>query len=110
MDTLKIAAQILGSRRMVLTRELTKLHEEILSGTAADLLETLSAREVIKGEIVIVVEGAASPHADIALDDVVKTLIKEGFSGKRLADEAHKRFGVKKSAAYEKFLALKKSK
>lgn len=107
LDSLRIAAVILGPRRMVLFRELTKLHEEILSAAAGDLLKTLASREAIKGEIVIVVEGVAASPEDIDLDDVVKTLMKEGLSGKRLADEAHKRFCVKKSATYEKFLGLK---
>jgi 16S rRNA (cytidine1402-2'-O)-methyltransferase len=107
MDSLRIASEILGSRRMVMTRELTKLHEEILSGTAADLLETFATREAIKGEFVIVVEGRPGSSADIDLDQVVKNLMKEGLSGKRLADEAQRRFGVKKGAAYEKFLSLK---
>lgn len=107
LETLKVAAEILGSRRTVLTRELTKLHEEILSASAGDLLQILEAREVIKGEIVIVVEGQAGLPTDIDLDEAVKSLMAEGLSGKRLADEAHKRFGVKKSAAYESFLRLK---
>jgi len=111
LDSLRIAAEILGSRRMVLTRELTKVYEEILAGTAQDLLETLSARDTIKGEFVIVVEGqAAASTVEIDLDQVVKSLMTEGLSGKRLADEAHRRFGVKKSATYERFLALKKPK
>ncbi|MBI4965720.1 MAG: 16S rRNA (cytidine(1402)-2'-O)-methyltransferase [Desulfomonile tiedjei] len=110
LESLKVAVEILGSRRMVLFRELTKIHEEILSGTAQDLLEILTGRDVIKGEIVIVVEGEASTATAIDLDEVVEDLMKEGLSGKRLADEAHQRFGVKKSAAYEKFLALKRSK
>jgi 16S rRNA (cytidine1402-2'-O)-methyltransferase len=107
LESLRIAAEVLGSRRMILFRELTKLHEEVLSGPAGDLLEIISARDAVKGEIVIVVEGETAAPVEIDLDEVVKTLIKEGFSGKRLADEAHKRFGVKKSAAYEKFLSLK---
>jgi len=107
LESLRIAAEMLGPRRMVLTRELTKLHEEILSAAAGDLLDILAAREAIKGEIVIVVEGQAGPPTDIDLDEAVKSLMQEGLSGKRLADEAHNRFGVKKSVAYERFLSLK---
>lgn len=107
LETLKVAAEILGARPMVLTRELTKLHEEILSAAAGDLLDILAAREAIKGEIVIVVEGQAGLPTDIDLDEAIKSLMQEGLSGKRLADEAHKRFGVKKGVAYEVFLSLK---
>jgi len=109
LDSLRIAAQVLGSRRMVLFRELTKLHEEVLSGPAEDLLEILIGRGSIKGEIVIVAEGEGKAKApvEIDLDAAVKTLMKEGLSGKRLTDEAHRRLGVKKSVAYERFLSLK---
>jgi 16S rRNA (cytidine1402-2'-O)-methyltransferase len=98
--TLKIAAEILGSRRMTLFRELTKLHEEILPGTAATLLEALDARAVVKGEIVVVVEGADDTGPVVDPEEAVRCLLDEGFSGKRLAEEAHRRFRVKKSLAY----------
>lgn len=54
-------AEVLGERRLVLGRELTKLHETILVGSARELLERLG-RE-IRGEITIAVEGAGSRGA-----------------------------------------------
>ena len=46
-------------RRVVLARELTKLHEELLDGTAAGLRERFGAGEArVRGELVLVVEGA----------------------------------------------------
>ena len=44
-----------GSRRIALARELTKLHEEVLRGPAASVLEALSARPSQKGEFVLVI-------------------------------------------------------
>ena len=41
------------------------------------------------------------------IHEAVKLLMAEGLSGKRLADEAHRRFGVRKSDAYEDFLTIK---
>ena len=89
-------------------RELTKLHEEILAGTAKEILSDLRQRESVKGEIVIVVEGNLHPEDRPDLEDIVRSLMEEGLSGKRLADEARLRFHVKKSEAYEIFLKISK--
>lgn len=105
-DSLAVAADVLPTARMVLLRELTKMHEEILTGTADDLLEGLSARDVIKGEIAIVIEPPESSKPELNMSEIVKNLMEEGLSGKRLADEARKRFGVKKTEAYQVFLDL----
>lgn len=58
LKTLHAMAETLPERRIALARELTKQHEEILHGTAEELLEILNARPSVKGEYVIVVEGA----------------------------------------------------
>lgn len=50
---LETAARVLGERPMAIARELTKVHEEIVSGSASRLLERFS--ETVKGEIVVVV-------------------------------------------------------
>ncbi len=105
--TLQVAKEVLGERRLVLVRELTKLHEEIIPGTAASILARLESRASVKGEIVVVVEGGSGANSQIDVRDAVKLLMAEGLSGKRLAEEAHSRFGVRKSEAYEAFLMIK---
>jgi len=45
----------LGNRNITVTRELTKMHEEILSGTVAEVFEDFSQREKCLGEFVIIV-------------------------------------------------------
>jgi 16S rRNA (cytidine1402-2'-O)-methyltransferase len=102
--SLGIATGIIGARRIILFRELTKLHEEILPGTAETLLEALESRTSVKGEIAVVVEGAVADDSVVDPEEAVRCLTKEGLSGKRLADEAHRRFGMKKSVAYSLYL------
>lgn len=46
-----------GKRQVIVGRELTKLHEEILSGIASDILYTLQERQSIKGEFSVFVSG-----------------------------------------------------
>lgn len=50
-------ADIESNRRIVVGRELTKLHEEITSGTAQELLEDYSSRQSIKGEFAVFISG-----------------------------------------------------
>jgi 16S rRNA (cytidine1402-2'-O)-methyltransferase len=106
VSLLRTAADTWGDRRVVLCRELTKLYEEILPGTAHSILRSLEERETIKGEIVVVVEGADKPPPEIDVEAAVRQLMDEGFTGKRLANEAKKRFGIRKGTAYEVYLRL----
>ncbi|MBM3471168.1 MAG: 16S rRNA (cytidine(1402)-2'-O)-methyltransferase [Armatimonadetes bacterium] len=55
-DTLADIESVLGPRRVVLARELTKVHEEVLRGTAAEVRAALSAAP--RGEVTLLVEGA----------------------------------------------------
>lgn len=55
-DALEDAAEVLGARTLVLGRELTKIHETILRGSAREILGRLGKGEV-KGEIAIAVAG-----------------------------------------------------
>ena len=54
---LEIQTSFGGDRRVSVSRELTKLHEETIRGTVNEQLEEWSKRQMIKGEIVIVIEG-----------------------------------------------------
>lgn len=56
-DTLGLLASILGDRRAVVARELTKLHEEFVRGTLLQLAARYASRPP-RGEVVVVVEGA----------------------------------------------------
>ncbi len=107
--TLTVAAELLPSRKIVLWRELTKLHEEFISGTAGLILESLNKKPSIKGEITVVIEGSRHQREIEDPDTAVRNLISEGFSGKRLAEEAHRRFGINKKRAYNLYLEVQES-
>ena len=57
VKTLDIMASALGPRSLVVAREITKLHEEFLRGTAATLLEHF-AKSPPRGELTVVVAGS----------------------------------------------------
>ena len=54
---LQDVADLAGERRMMIGREMTKLHESYLLGTAAELLQTLQVEDAARGEFVCVLEG-----------------------------------------------------
>lgn len=74
-------ADVLGPRDAAICRELTKLHEEAVSGSLADLAKRYAASDAPKGEIVIVVapaaEGSSEDRAgavDAALQEALETM------------------------------------
>ena len=56
LEFLDAVVATLGDRRVVIARELTKIHEEFIRGTAADLRISLEKR-LLKGEATVLVEG-----------------------------------------------------
>jgi len=66
LETLEILGRSLPDRRIVLARELTKLHEEFLRGTATEILDVLRKRGEVRGECVLVIEGGAPSGRDTA--------------------------------------------
>jgi 16S rRNA (cytidine1402-2'-O)-methyltransferase len=55
-EFLHLILDTLGDRRTVIAREITKIHEEFIRGTARELLETASKR-TFKGEATVLIEG-----------------------------------------------------
>ena len=96
--------EVFGERRAVLARELTKIHEEFLRGTISELIEQL---DEVRGEFVIVVEGAtlssiAEPEETIS--EVVEKFLAAGLDKKSAMREAAKKFNVSRREIYNTLL------
>ncbi len=101
LETLEDIAQILGARRVAIARELTKVHEEILRGTAAELGERLSARASIRGEITILIAKAeAAETFETPVADAVGELERQGWSRMEAIKEVAKQRGLAKREVY----------
>ena len=103
---LKDIEELAPNRKLSLSRELTKIHEETVRGTAAELSERFS--EGIKGEIVLVI----SAYEDETLsEEKVIELIKEklgkNLSQKDLVREISKETGRSKNDIYDLSLKLR---
>jgi 16S rRNA (cytidine1402-2'-O)-methyltransferase len=106
-----IAATLGPAHRIVLARELTKLHEEFLRGPVSEVLTNLRERPTVRGEIVLLLDGtlntAAQPtHRSLA--DEVSTLIRSGISEKDALKQVAKSRGLGKSEAYREYQRTKK--
>ena len=73
-------------RRVAVCRELTKVHEQVLRGTAADLADRITGP--LKGEVAVVVAPPAAPPAqdEDALAEALMPMIEAGMSPARAAD------------------------
>ena len=83
-------------------RELTKLHEEVFRGTAADALEHFAGD--VRGEVVVVVRGGTAV-APASLEDAVERArgyVAEGESTSRAAAMAARELGFKKGDVYDR--------
>jgi 16S rRNA (cytidine1402-2'-O)-methyltransferase len=104
--TLRLLAERLGARRACVARELTKLHEEVARGTLAELAERFAAGA--RGEVTIVVEGAAAPAAPDAeaVDAEIRARLAAGDSSREIA-AALARPGLPRRAVYARAVALR---
>jgi 16S rRNA (cytidine1402-2'-O)-methyltransferase len=105
-DTLTaLAEQLGGSREAAIAREITKLHEECVTGTVAELAERYGAAPPPKGEIVVVVGppvAAAAPSGtdlDRAIDDALARLTPS-----RAAAEVADRLNLPRKRVYARIL------
>ena len=106
-ETLEDILEILGlNRHLVIAREVTKLHEEFLRGSAGDLLEQVKARGELKGEITLLIGKAEDhPKAVEASPPSIRKRLQEIMARDNLDQMAAlkavaKEFGISKSAAY----------
>jgi len=102
-DALRDVADSLGERPVVICRELTKAFEEILRGTAADLIRELSGRTV-KGEVTLIVGGARQREkliSDKEIEQRIRTLGQETTLSQRdRIDRAARELGLSRKRVY----------
>jgi 16S rRNA (cytidine1402-2'-O)-methyltransferase len=107
-------ATVLGDREAFLCREATKLHEEYVRGRLNELRALLAERAEVKGEIVLVVSGAAEgteagestvPREELAA--LFARLVAEGLTRRAAVKEAARRAGLPAREVYAMMEKLK---
>ena len=103
--TLKDLKDIIEDRKIVLARELTKIHEEYIRENIDVLIE--KAKD-IKGEIVLIIEGAKKKEdnhlMDLSLEEHYAYYEKQGLSKKDIIKQIAKDRNVNKNEIYQKFI------
>ena len=94
---------------MALARELTKLHEEFLRGPVSEVKKILTARDSIRGEMVLVVSGLIAPEetAHVSLAAAVKALLATGLDEKDALKQVARDRNIGKSDAYREWQRTK---
>jgi 16S rRNA (cytidine1402-2'-O)-methyltransferase len=101
LETLRAVVEVLGPRPVVVARELTKMHEEFLRGTAAEVTAALASRPMVKGEITLLVARAAEPQPDdTPLEEAVAACMREGMSRMDAIKSVARRRGLPKREVY----------
>lgn len=105
-STLKDLQGILGDRKVVLARELTKIHEQFIRGTIDELIRQ---SENLKGEMILIIEKQDiqienKNFAELSLEEHYKLYEKQGLEKKEIIKKIAKDRNVNKNEIYQYFI------
>ena len=105
-NTLEDLEKILDKdRKIVLAREITKIHEEFIRGNIDEILEKL---ENLKGEMVLIIEGnnkvKENELCDLSIEEHYKYYEKQGLDKKEIIKKIAKDRNVNKNEIYKLFI------
>lgn len=106
-DSLAAMADVFGPRRACVARELTKLHEEVRTGTLPDLVDAYEREGPPKGEVVIIVDAPAErePVSAENLDALLRSALADQPVREAAAGVASVT-GLSRKEVYERALIL----
>jgi len=105
-NTLQDLQEFCDDRKVVLARELTKIHEEFIRG---NINEIISKSNDLKGEMIILIQGAKKIEEELylnnlSLDEHYDFYKKQGFDKKDIIKKISKDRGVNKNEIYMNFV------
>jgi 16S rRNA (cytidine1402-2'-O)-methyltransferase len=103
LESLEAVEQALGDRPVVVAREITKIHEEFLRGTATEV--RAASRDSVKGEITLLIgKATAPPPDDTPLEEAVGALERVGVPRMEAIKQVARRRGLPKREVYDQLL------
>jgi 16S rRNA (cytidine1402-2'-O)-methyltransferase len=108
VDVVDLATALGEDRQVAVTRELTKLHEEVWVGSLGAAVERWSGE--VKGEFTLVIEGGTTPR--LSLEEAVaeaSRLVRDGVSTSEAARRVADASGVSRRAVYQELLGIQES-
>jgi 16S rRNA (cytidine1402-2'-O)-methyltransferase len=121
IKTLQAAQAVWGDRRLVVARELTKIHEELFRGTIGQAIQQFTSRRP-QGEFTLVVAGVsggitetagkaapevADPRAAENARSLLRAALKDGVAPFEAVRRTAQATGLRRNAVYRIWLALK---
>ncbi|HEX4595214.1 MAG TPA: 16S rRNA (cytidine(1402)-2'-O)-methyltransferase [Bryobacteraceae bacterium] len=102
LGALEDIEETMGPRPVVLARELTKIHEEFLRGTAAEIREALAIRPSVKGEITLMIGKSETVEVeDTPLAEAVEKLVESGVPRMEALKTVARQRGLSKREVYK---------
>lgn len=96
MQSLHSAMSILGNREISVARELTKLHQDVQSGTISEIINFYQ-HNILKGEIVLLISGedavADQENLEKKLHEMASLYLSKGWSAKTVKDVINENYG-----------------
>jgi 16S rRNA (cytidine1402-2'-O)-methyltransferase len=109
LSTLNELAEVLGDRKIVIGREMTKIHEEVFRGTIREAVEHFQQP---RGEFTLVIEGykgARKPASASELGQELRRLHQRGITARDAISQLALTTGLSKKELYRAWLELKRS-
>jgi 16S rRNA (cytidine1402-2'-O)-methyltransferase len=101
IQTLEDVLQTLGNRRIVIARELTKVHEEFVRGTVEAVVAVIRSRPAVKGEMtVLIAKGLEPAPSQESVPEAVARLEREGIPRMEAIKRISRERGLSKRDVY----------
>ncbi|PYY10378.1 MAG: 16S rRNA (cytidine(1402)-2'-O)-methyltransferase [Acidobacteria bacterium] len=114
-DMLHDVENVFGpDRRIVIARELTKVHEEFVRGSVSEVLAEFGRRDAARGEMTVIVAGkskmqqAQTPKRNL-VERIHELVTSESLAEKDALKQAAREFGLSKSEAYREWQRKKQA-
>ena len=110
LDLIDLLIKTLGNRQAALTRELTKLHEEILRGRLSAIRDQLLQKPEIKGECTLLVHGStkrSDPSWQQIYAEIEQALKQKQIPMAQLSRQISQKYGVTRKKIYATALKIK---
>jgi len=101
-DTLESMLEVFGDRHISISREISKIHEEVLRDKISNLI---NVADTLKGEFVLIVEGNHDviDYSHMSIVEHVKLYVEDGMSEKDAVKLVAKERDVAKSVIYNEY-------
>jgi 16S rRNA (cytidine1402-2'-O)-methyltransferase len=105
LESLADIERVLGPRPVVVAREMTKIHEEFLRGTAGEILEQIKDRDKVRGEITLLIGKPNRPMpSSVPIDKALESQIGNGLSRMDAMKAIARERGISKREVYKQML------